>query len=102
MFAKLIKDGQFSISISFRYLVACVLLKLFPEVFSTLGLSGAFFLNAAFCLAGSVFVVVYLPETHGLSLTELSNLFAIVGDGRFHHLLGEEISYINPCARISS
>ena len=56
-------------------------MKLFPEVSSTLGLSGAFFLNAAFCLAGSVFVVVYLPETHGLTLTELSKLFAEDGEG---------------------
>jgi hypothetical protein len=39
------------------------------------GMPVVFWFHSFVCLAGTVFAFVYLPETQGKTLTELSNLF---------------------------
>jgi major inositol transporter-like SP family MFS transporter len=48
---------------------------LFPTLLSTIGLSGTFFLFAAFGFIGIIFVAKNLPETRGLSLEQIEDHF---------------------------
>lgn len=64
-----------SISLSVRYIVVAGMLKIYPWLLSSLGLSNLFLLHAAVLASGAFFVCFTIPETRGLSLTELATLF---------------------------
>ena len=49
-------------------------LKIFPSLSSSIGLSLTFILHGFVCLAACLVVFLFLPETKGLTLSEISNL----------------------------
>lgn len=49
----------------------------FPTLLTVVGLSGTFFLFAVFGIIGIIFVAKKLPETRGLSLEQIENLFKV-------------------------
>ena len=59
----------------FRFCLVFFLLKVFPSMVAVCGLPVVFWFHSFVCLVGTVFAFVYLPETQGKTLTELSNLF---------------------------
>lgn len=71
-----------TISTSFNYCCTFLVVRTFPEMANTLGLSGVYGLYAAFCLAAIVFVVFCLPETKGKTLEEISYLFGRCNDDK--------------------
>lgn len=50
-------------------------LKLFPSLVSYLGLPKVFWMHSSICIFVSILAAIILPETQGLTLTELSNLY---------------------------
>ena len=50
-------------------------LKLFPTLYDVIGLAGIFWVDAATALCACAVVYIFLPETQGLTLTELSAIF---------------------------
>lgn len=50
---------------------AFIVLKFMPLLTETIGLHGAMFLFAGFSIAGTLFVVLYMPETKGKSYKEI-------------------------------
>ena len=51
------------------------ILKIYPWMLHSLGLAHLFGFHAIVLIIGAIFVVVFLPETRGLTLTELATLF---------------------------
>lgn len=64
-----------SLCFAFRNCLVFLLLKIFPSMVAACGLPVVFWFHSFICLAGTVFAFVFLPETQGKTLTELSNLF---------------------------
>ena len=49
-------------------------LKIFPSLSSAIGLSFTFILHGLICLTACLVVFLFLPETKGLTLSEINNL----------------------------
>ncbi len=64
-----------SISSSFNLTNTFLVIKLFTNLQTLIGLSGLFWLYAAVSLASSIFVAVALPETKGKTLEEIEAHF---------------------------
>jgi len=62
-----------AIASSFSYLCAFVSVKTFVDLESWFGLHGAFWFYSAISIAGLWFVLCFVPETKGMSLTELES-----------------------------
>ena len=58
-----------------RYTISFCILKAFPTLESLLGLPGFFYASAAVNIIGAVGVFFLVPETRGLTITELVKLF---------------------------
>lgn len=63
------------IIISHRFIFSFALLKVFPAMVDALGLAAVFWIHSLVCLAATVFAFVFMPETKGKTLSELSNLY---------------------------
>ena len=64
-----------SLALAMRYIVVALVLKIYPYMLHSVGLSHLFMLHAVVLLVGILFVFLVMPETRGLSLTELTTLF---------------------------
>eukprot|EP00094_Tigriopus_californicus_P007235 TCALIF_06963-PB protein Name:"Similar to Membrane transporter D1 (Leishmania donovani)" AED:0.48 eAED:0.50 QI:0/0/0/1/1/1/2/0/87 len=58
-----------------KYCAAFISLKTFPTIFAHLGLQGVFWICSLVTLMACVFAQFFMPETRGLTLTEIGNLF---------------------------
>ena len=64
-----------SLALAMRYIIVALVLKIYPWMLHSVGLSHLFMLHAVVLLIGVLFVFFVMPETRGLSLTELTTLF---------------------------
>lgn len=64
-----------SLSLSVRYIVVGIVLKMYPWMLHSLGLSHLFCLHGLVLVIGICFVFFCVPETRGLTLTQLATLF---------------------------
>ena len=64
-----------SLSLSVRNIVVALVLKVYPWMLNSFGLSHLFSFHALILVMGIVFVICLVPETRGLTLTELATLF---------------------------
>ncbi|CAH0777229.1 unnamed protein product [Bemisia tabaci] len=64
-----------ALATSFSYACAFIGVKTYVDFTQTLGLHGAFWLYAAFSLAGLCFIVCFVPETKGRDLDELDSRY---------------------------
>ena len=64
-----------SVCLGFRNVVVFIVLKLYPFMISSLGLSNLFYLHSTSLVVGFVFVFCLMPETRGLTITQISQLF---------------------------
>jgi len=71
IFPNRVRGLAVSIAVSALWIACFVLTFTFPMLDSALGASGTFWLYAAICLAGFVFVKRWVPETMGRSLEEI-------------------------------
>ncbi|MCX6936841.1 MAG: MFS transporter, partial [Verrucomicrobia bacterium] len=71
IFPNRIRGAAVSISVSALWIACFLLTYTFPILNSRLGSSGTFFLYAAICAAGFIFIACKLPETKGKSLEDI-------------------------------
>ena len=64
-----------SLSLSVRYIVVALVLKVYPWMLRSLGLAHLFSLHGVVLVIGICFVFFLVPETRGLTLTQLTTLF---------------------------
>ena len=50
-------------------------LKVFPSAVNAFGLNAMFWIHAGICILTSILAAAILPETRGLTLTELSTIY---------------------------
>ena len=62
-------------SLSIRHIVVACILKIYPWMLHSLGLAHLFGFHAITLIIGAFFVTVFVPETRGLTLTQLATLF---------------------------
>jgi SP family sugar porter-like MFS transporter len=60
-----------SVAVSALWLACFLLTFTFPMLNAKLGAAGTFFLYAAICVAGFVFIFYKLPETKGKTLEQI-------------------------------
>lgn len=58
-----------------RHIVVFIVLLFYPRMIEQLGLSKLFWLHAAIMCIGSIFVFFVMPETRGLTMTQLNEIF---------------------------
>jgi SP family arabinose:H+ symporter-like MFS transporter len=79
IFPNRIRGAAMSVAVSSLWIACFILTYTFPLLNAKLGAAGTFWLYAAICLAGFVFIKLRLPETRGKSLERIE-----------HELLGGE------------
>jgi len=57
------------------YMVSFVAVKIYPSMLESLNKHGVFFFYGAMALLGTIFVIIWLPETQGKTLAEIEDLF---------------------------
>lgn len=72
-----------SLVLACRFVFVFSLLKVFPSMVNSFGLPVVFWLHSFICLAGTIFAFIFLPETQGKTLAELSNLFVKKSEKKF-------------------
>jgi MFS family permease len=71
IFPNRIRGSAMSVSIVALWLANFLLSQTFPIMYASLGMARCFWIYAAICLAGFVFIYFNLPETKGKTLEEI-------------------------------
>jgi len=71
IFPNRIRGAAMSIAVMALWAACFVLTRTFPNLYKSLGLAGTFWIYAAICVAGFVFILNCLPETKGKTLEEI-------------------------------
>merc|ERR1719242_1826474 len=75
LFPSKLKGVGSSIALASRNVVVFIILKFYPSMIDDLGLSKIFWLHAGVMLIGNIFVFFVMPETRGLTMTQLNEIF---------------------------
>lgn len=75
IFPNQIRATAVSVAVSALWIADFILTQTFPSLKAHIGVAGAFWLYAAICLAGLLFILAAVPETKGKSLEELEARF---------------------------
>lgn len=75
VFPQSVKSVASSVGLSARNITIFFLLKSFPDLVGYIGLHGLFWAHACILLFTALLAFFIMPETHGKTLTELSNLY---------------------------
>lgn len=73
IFPNRVRGAAMSISVAALWIANFVLAQTFPPIYERLGLARCFWIYAAVCLSGFVFLIRRLPETKGKTLEELES-----------------------------
>ena len=65
-----------SLATSFNWLVSFLVSQFIPDIGDAIGASSCYFIFSAICLMGTVFTILFVPETKGKSEDEIKNLFS--------------------------
>ena len=68
-----------SLATSFNWLVSFLVSQFIPDIGDAIGASSCYFIFSAICLMGTVFTILFVPETKGKSEDEIKNLFSTKG-----------------------
>jgi len=71
IFPNRIRGSAVSIAVTALWTACFILTYSFPALNAGLGAAGVFWIYAAICLAGAVFIYLRLPETRGKTLEEI-------------------------------
>ena len=80
IFPTRIRGPAASITTAFNWACTFVITKTFLDLQTLLGPAGVFWMFGVVCIVGLVFVLVVVPETKGMSMEDIENLF--VADGK--------------------
>lgn len=76
IFPNRIRGAAMSVAVSSLWIACFLLTYTFPMLNAKLGSSGTFWLYAAICVAGFLFIFIKLPETKGKSLEQIERELA--------------------------
>lgn len=71
IFPNRIRGAAMAVAVAFLWLACFLLVFSFPWLNTQLGAAGTFWLYAAICLAGFIFILLKLPETKGKTLEQI-------------------------------
>jgi hypothetical protein len=91
VFAQCIRAKAMSVATFLNRLTATVMASSFLSVAETISWAGFFLLLAGICVVGIIFLFLYLPETKGRSLEDMSVYFAEITGDRYILDLEERI-----------
>ncbi|XP_047352566.1 facilitated trehalose transporter Tret1-2 homolog isoform X1 [Vespa velutina] len=70
-----VKDLFSGLTTCITYIFSSITVKTYPNMLSYMGKHGVFFFYAIVSLAGTIFILLFLPETKGKSLNEIEDMF---------------------------
>lgn len=70
-----VKDLLSGLTTCINYIFSSITVKIFPNMLSYMGKHGVFFFYAIVSLTGTIFLLLFLPETKGKSLNEIEDMF---------------------------
>ena len=73
IFPNRIRGAAISVSVSALWIACFILTYTFPLLYKTLGSASTFWVYAAICLAGAVFIMLRVPETRGKTLEQIEH-----------------------------
>ena len=73
-----------SLATSFNWLVSFLVSQFIPDIGDAIGASSCYFIFSAICLMGTVFTILFVPETKGKSEDEIKNLFSTEGSTKLN------------------
>ena len=73
IFPNRIRGAAMAVAVAALWLACFILTYSFPQLNAALGAAGTFWLYAAVCVAGFVFICLRLPETKGKSLEQIEH-----------------------------
>jgi sugar porter (SP) family MFS transporter len=76
IFPNRIRGGAMSVSVGALWIGNFVLSQTFPVMYEKLGLAQCFWVYAAICFCGFLFILLQLPETKGKTLEEIEQSWA--------------------------
>merc|ERR1712110_301086 len=76
LFSAEAKSVGASLATSMNWICAFLISKFYPNLEDLLGTSGAYWLFGGVCAAGTLYVILFVPETKGKSLQEIKRYFA--------------------------
>jgi len=71
LFPSNVKGIASAVIAAFNWILAFAVTKSFQNLLDVLGSPATFWLFAAMCIAGTIFTVVFVPETKGKALEEI-------------------------------
>ncbi|TGZ33046.1 trehalose transporter 1-like protein isoform X1 [Temnothorax longispinosus] len=71
-----VKDILSGSTVAIGYLFSAVTIKTYPDMESLMGMHGVFLFFAIVSLVGTIFILLFLPETKGKTLREIEDMFA--------------------------
>lgn len=76
VFPTKVKDILSGLTTCIGYIFSSITIKTYPDMLDTMGKHGVFLFFAVVSLIGTVFIVIFLPETKGKTLREIEDMFS--------------------------
>ncbi|XP_011876592.1 PREDICTED: facilitated trehalose transporter Tret1-2 homolog isoform X3 [Vollenhovia emeryi] len=71
-----VKDILSGMTVAIGYLFSAATIKTYPDMESLMSMHGVFLFFAIVSLVGSIFILLFLPETKGKTLREIEDMFS--------------------------
>ncbi|KAF7995623.1 hypothetical protein HCN44_006730 [Aphidius gifuensis] len=84
-----VKDVLSGLTTCIAYIFSFISVKTYPGMINIMGKHGVFCFYALMSLLGTIFVILFLPETKGKTLNDIDQLFSIKKN-RQHDIIDEE------------
>lgn len=65
-----------SLATSFNWIVSFLVAQFIPDIGDAIGSSSCYFIFSAIALLGTIFVIIFVPETKGKSEEDVKKLFS--------------------------
>jgi len=75
VFPSKVKDILSGVTVGAGYLFSALMNKIYPEMAKMWGMYGVFLFFTIVSLVGAIFILLFLPETKGKTLSELEDMF---------------------------
>jgi len=71
-----VKDILSNVTVSICYLVSAITVKIYPDMERLMHMYGVYFFFGIVSLIGLIFIIFFLPETKGKTLSEIEDMFS--------------------------
>lgn len=71
-----VKDILSGVTVALGYVFSAITVKIYPDMLRLMNMHGVFLFYAIISLLGTIFIMLFLPETKGKTLREIEDMFS--------------------------